>query len=100
MGDIVHTLTNRRWQVRRRGPFRGGGGGATAPSHPRVLAGCAMARQEKTIAYAESHDQALVGDKTLAFWCVRACRGGGEQRLQRPLSPLPPPPRPAARPAG
>lgn len=27
--------------------------------------------QEKTIAYAESHDQALVGDKTLAFWCVR-----------------------------
>jgi 1,4-alpha-glucan branching enzyme len=25
--------------------------------------------QEKTIAYAESHDQALVGDKTLAFWC-------------------------------
>jgi hypothetical protein len=26
--------------------------------------------QEKTIAYAESHDQALVGDKTLAFWCV------------------------------
>ncbi len=24
--------------------------------------------QEKTIGYAESHDQALVGDKTLAFW--------------------------------
>ncbi|KAH0609579.1 uncharacterized protein H6S33_013065 [Morchella sextelata] len=24
--------------------------------------------QEKTIAYAESHDQALVGDKTLMFW--------------------------------
>lgn len=36
MGDIVHTLTNRRWN-------------------------------EKTIGYAESHDQALVGDKTLAF---------------------------------
>lgn len=57
MGNIVHTLTNRRWM-------------------------------EKTIAYAESHDQvhfclarneppfnekssqALVGDKTLAFWLM------------------------------
>uniref|UniRef100_A0A674HMC0 1,4-alpha-glucan branching enzyme n=1 Tax=Taeniopygia guttata TaxID=59729 RepID=A0A674HMC0_TAEGU len=36
MGNIVHTLTNRRCE-------------------------------EKYIAYAESHDQALVGDKTLAF---------------------------------
>ncbi|KAK2529847.1 Gbe1 [Columba livia] len=36
MGNIVHTLTNRR-------------------------------HEEKYIAYAESHDQALVGDKTLAF---------------------------------
>lgn len=26
--------------------------------------------QEKTIAYCESHDQALVGDKTLAFWLM------------------------------
>jgi 1,4-alpha-glucan branching enzyme len=26
--------------------------------------------QEKCIAYAESHDQALVGDKTLAFWMM------------------------------
>ena len=25
-------------------------------------------KNEKTIAYAESHDQALVGDKTIAFW--------------------------------
>ncbi|XP_066995367.2 1,4-alpha-glucan-branching enzyme [Anabrus simplex] len=39
MGNIVHTLTNRRWM-------------------------------EKTIAYAESHDQALVGDKTIAFWLM------------------------------
>ncbi|UYV60113.1 GBE1, partial [Cordylochernes scorpioides] len=39
MGNIIHTLTNRRWQ-------------------------------EKTVAYAESHDQALVGDKTLAFWLM------------------------------
>ncbi len=35
---------------------------------------------EKSIAYAESHDQALVGDKTLAFWlmdaemCESCCR--------------------------
>jgi 1,4-alpha-glucan branching enzyme len=28
--------------------------------------------QEKSIAYAESHDQALVGDKTLAFWLMDA----------------------------
>lgn len=39
MGNIVHTLTNRRWL-------------------------------ENTVAYAESHDQALVGDKTLAFWLM------------------------------
>jgi 1,4-alpha-glucan branching enzyme len=39
LGNIVHTLTNRRYQ-------------------------------ERTIAYAESHDQALVGDKTIAFWYV------------------------------
>lgn len=41
MGNIVHTLTNRRWN-------------------------------EKTIGYAESHDQALVGDKTVAFWLMDA----------------------------
>ncbi|KAK9503231.1 hypothetical protein O3M35_011847 [Rhynocoris fuscipes] len=39
MGNIVHTLTNRRWM-------------------------------EKTVAYCESHDQALVGDKTIAFWLM------------------------------
>lgn len=39
IGDIVHTLENRRWM-------------------------------EKTVAYAESHDQALVGDKTIAFWLM------------------------------
>ncbi|XP_070532672.1 1,4-alpha-glucan-branching enzyme-like [Ptychodera flava] len=39
IGNIVHTLTNRR-------------------------------HGEKTVAYAESHDQALVGDKTLAFWLM------------------------------
>ena len=25
---------------------------------------------EKNVAYAESHDQALVGDKTIAFWLM------------------------------
>ncbi|CAL0309935.1 unnamed protein product [Lupinus luteus] len=39
MGDIIHTLTNRRWR-------------------------------EKCVSYAESHDQALVGDKTIAFWLM------------------------------
>lgn len=39
IGNIVHTLTNRRWM-------------------------------EGTVAYAESHDQALVGDKTIAFWLM------------------------------
>ncbi|KAJ3331317.1 alpha-1,4-glucan branching enzyme [Blyttiomyces sp. JEL0837] len=39
IGNIVFTLTNRRWK-------------------------------EPAIAYAESHDQALVGDKTLAFWLM------------------------------
>ncbi|GMP50010.1 hypothetical protein CsSME_00016796 [Camellia sinensis var. sinensis] len=39
VGDIVYTLTNRRWL-------------------------------EKCVAYAESHDQALVGDKTIAFWLM------------------------------
>ena len=41
MGNIIFTLTNRRWN-------------------------------EKTIGYAESHDQALVGDKTIAFWLMDA----------------------------
>lgn len=39
MGNIVHTLTNRRYM-------------------------------EKCVGYAESHDQALVGDKTIAFWLM------------------------------
>ena len=39
MGEIVHTLTNRRWA-------------------------------EKSISYVESHDQALVGDKSIAFWLM------------------------------
>lgn len=35
---------------------------------------------EKHVAYAESHDQALVGDKTIAFWLMDKGRGGkGEE---------------------
>ncbi len=41
MGEIYHTLTNRRYG-------------------------------ENHIAYAESHDQAMVGDKTIAFWLMDA----------------------------
>ena len=33
---------------------------------------CNRRSSEKCIAYAESHDQALVGDKTLAFWLMDA----------------------------
>lgn len=39
MGNIVHTMTNRRYM-------------------------------EPCVGYAESHDQALVGDKTIAFWLM------------------------------
>ena len=41
MGNIVHTMTNRRYA-------------------------------EACVGYAESHDQALVGDKTIAFWLMDA----------------------------
>ena len=55
MGNLVHTLTNRRYA-------------------------------EACVGYAESHDQALVGDKTIAFWLMdkdmydfMAARGVGPQ---------------------
>ena len=38
--------------------------------------------RERTIAYAESHDQALVGDKTLAMWLFDAEMYHGMSRLQ------------------
>ncbi|PIN00046.1 1,4-alpha-glucan branching enzyme/starch branching enzyme II [Handroanthus impetiginosus] len=56
MGDIVHTLTNRRWL-------------------------------EKCVAYAESHDQALVGDKTIAFWLMDKDMYDF-MALDRPATPL------------
>ncbi|KAI8112937.1 hypothetical protein M9434_004256 [Picochlorum sp. BPE23] len=55
LGNIIHTLTNRRYA-------------------------------EACVGYAESHDQALVGDKTIAFWLMdkdmydyMAARGVGPQ---------------------
>ncbi|XP_011495784.1 PREDICTED: 1,4-alpha-glucan-branching enzyme-like [Ceratosolen solmsi marchali] len=53
MGDIVWTLTNRRYM-------------------------------EKTVAYVESHDQALVGDKTIAFWLM-------DKKMYTHMSVLSPP---------
>ncbi|SCW02651.1 LAFE_0F11320g1_1 [Lachancea fermentati] len=42
---------------------------------------------EKVVAYAESHDQALVGDKTLAFWLMDAAMYTDMSVLQ-PLTPV------------
>lgn len=39
---------------------------------------------EKVVAYCESHDQALVGDKTLAFWLMDAEMYTGMSTLQEP----------------
>ncbi|KAI9360401.1 family 13 glycoside hydrolase [Zopfochytrium polystomum] len=55
MGSIVFTLENRRWKV------------SWILLHLRRFLNVA---KEGTVAYAESHDQALVGDKTLAFWLM------------------------------
>ncbi|KAL6940132.1 alpha-1,4-glucan branching enzyme [Hanseniaspora vineae] len=56
MGNIVHTLTNRR-------------------------------NAEKVVGYAESHDQALVGDKTLAFWLMDAAMYT-DMSILKPLTPV------------
>lgn len=52
---------------------------------------------ERSVAYAESHDQALVGDKTLAFWLMdkEMCKCNPARRVElirrrlhvRPLAP-------------
>jgi 1,4-alpha-glucan branching enzyme len=42
--------------------------------------------QEKTITYCESHDQALVGDKTIAFWLMDAAMYDG-MAVDSPPSP-------------
>lgn len=44
--------------------------------------------QEKTIAYAESHDQALVGDKTLAFWLMDKEMYWHMSTLEHPIHPV------------
>ncbi|KPM10074.1 alpha amylase-like protein [Sarcoptes scabiei] len=43
--------------------------------------------QEGTVAYAESHDQALVGDKTIAFWLMDAEMYGFMSKLS-PNTPI------------
>lgn len=45
---------------------------------------------EKTVAYAESHDQALVGDKTLSFRLMDAAMYVGMSRLVTPEDPAVP----------
>lgn len=42
-------------------------------------------KKEKTIGYAESHDQALVGDKTIAFWLIDKEMYSGMSKLQNSL---------------
>lgn len=44
--------------------------------------------QEKTIAYAESHDQALVGDKTLSFQLMDKAMYDHMSTLEKPLHPV------------
>ncbi|GAQ80177.1 starch branching enzyme [Klebsormidium nitens] len=39
---------------------------------------------EKTIAYAESHDQCMVGDKTIAFWLMDSAMYDGMSALSAP----------------
>lgn len=43
---------------------------------------------ERCIGYAESHDQALVGDKTLAFWLMDANMYWNMSALQSPRDPV------------
>jgi 1,4-alpha-glucan branching enzyme len=56
------------------------------PSH-LVSVLCNRRYTEKTVAYAESHDQALVGDQTIAFRLMGAEMYSGMSALQ-PASPL------------
>jgi 1,4-alpha-glucan branching enzyme len=42
-------------------------------------------KKEKTIAYAESHDQALVGDKSIAFWLMDKEMYSSMSKLQNSL---------------
>lgn len=42
-------------------------------------------KKERTIAYAESHDQALVGDKSIAFWLMDKEMYTGMSKLQSSL---------------
>jgi 1,4-alpha-glucan branching enzyme len=44
--------------------------------------------KEKVVAYAESHDQAIVGDKTLAFWLMDAEMYTGMSLHQTPVASM------------
>eukprot|EP00899_Mesostigma_viride_P000843 jgi/Mesvir1/1075/Mv17590-RA.1 len=55
--------------------------------HEIVVALCNRRYSEKCIAYAESHDQALVGDKTVAFWLMDKEMYTGMSALS-PASPV------------
>ena len=56
---------------------------------------CARRYAEPCVGYAESHDQALVGDKTIAFWLMDAdmydkmsADGHGESSMVRAADPV------------
>jgi 1,4-alpha-glucan branching enzyme len=55
--------------------------------HELVCTLCNRRYSEKSIAYAESHDQALVGDKTIAFWLMDRAMYDGMSTLT-PASPV------------
>ena len=55
--------------------------------HELVCTLCNRRYSERSIAYAESHDQALVGDKTIAFWLMDRAMYDGMSTTQ-PASPV------------
>lgn len=57
MNDILHTITNRRYDTNEMIQQR---------------------RDERYVSYNECHDQSLVGDKTLAFWLMDAAMYQGD----------------------
>jgi hypothetical protein len=55
--------------------------------HELVCTLCNRRYSERSIAYAESHDQALVGDKTIAFWLMDRAMYDGMSTLT-PATPV------------
>jgi len=56
--------------------------------HALVATLCNRRYSEPVVAYAESHDQALVGDKTIAFWLMDAAMYDGMSALAPPSEPV------------